>query len=379
MTTSPLPRWAQRSALVLALALGVAACGSKTPETSLIWAPTSPLLPVRQAWHSSIPSLKNASVAPQVVGQSLVLAAADGTVVSLDGATGREQWRGQVGKALLTGVGSDGTQAAVVTVANELVLLDQGRTQWSKPLNAAAYTAPLVAGGRVFVLTADRHLSAYDAQDGAHLWTLQRDGEPLVLRQQGVLVAHGNTLLAGLSGRLVAIDPDNGAVLWEAPLAAPRGTNDVERLVDLVGPSTRNNDVVCARAYQASVGCVDVGQARLMWTAKATGAVGIASNAEQVFGSESNGIVQAWSRRDGSKQWSTQRLQLRQLTAPLALGRSVVVGDSSGLVHMLSKDDGTPLNRLTTDSSGIAATPVVVADTLVVLTRNGGVYGFRPD
>ena len=189
----------------------------------------------------------------------------------------------------------------------------------------------------------------------------------------------GNTLLAGLSGRLVAIDPDNGAVLWEAPLAAPRGTNDVERLVDLVGPSTRNNDVVCARAYQASVGCVDVGQARLMWTAKSTGAVGIASNAEQVFGSESNGTVQAWSRRDGSKQWSTQRLQLRQLTAPLALGRSVVVGDSSGVVHMLSKDDGTPLNRLTTDSSGIAATPVVVADTLVVLTRNGGVYGFRPD
>ena len=378
MTTSPLPRWAQRSALVLALALGVAACGSKTPNPADL-GPNIPLLPVRQAWHSSIPSLKNASIAPQVVGQSLVLAAADGTVVSLDGATGREQWRGQVGKALLTGVGSDGTQAAVVTVANELVLLDQGRTQWSKPLNAAAYTAPLVAGGRVFVLTADRHLSAYDAQDGAHLWTLQRDGEPLVLRQQGVLVAHGNTLLAGLSGRLVAIDPDNGAVLWEAPLAAPRGTNDVERLVDLVGPSTRNNDVVCARAYQASVGCVDVGQARLMWTAKATGAVGIASNAEQVFGSESNGTVQAWSRRDGSKQWSTQRLQLRQLTAPLALGRSVVVGDSSGLVHMLSKDDGTPLNRLTTDSSGIAAAPVVVADTLVVLTRNGGVYGFRPD
>ena len=57
----------------------------------------------------------------------------------------------------------------------------------------------------------------------------------------------------------------------------------------------------------------------------------------------------------------------------------MVVGDSSGLVHMLSKDDGTPLNRLTTDSSGIAAAPVVVADTLVVLTRNGGVYGFRPD
>lgn len=378
MQTSTLPRWAQRSALVVALALGLAACGSKAPKPADL-GPNVPLLQVRQAWHSSIPSLKNASIAPQVVGNSLVVAAADGTVVSLDGATGREQWRGQVGKALQTGVGSDGRHAAVVTMANDLVLLDEGRTQWSKPLSAASYTAPLVAGGRVFVLTADRHLSAYDAQNGAKLWSLQRDGEPLVLRQQGVLQAHGNTLLAGLSGRLVAVDPDNGAVLWEAPLAAPRGTNDVERLVDLVGPSTRNNDVVCARAYQASVGCVDVGQAKLMWTAPAKGAVGIASNAEQVFGSESNGTVQAWSRRDGSKQWSSQRLQLRQLTAPLALGRSVVIGDSSGFVHLLSKDDGSPLNRLTTDSSGIATAPLVVADTLVVLTRNGGVYGFRPD
>ena len=81
MTTSTLPRWAQRSALVLALALGLAACGSKTPKPADL-GPNIPLLPVRQAWHSSIPSLKNASIAPQVVGQSLVLAAADGTVVS---------------------------------------------------------------------------------------------------------------------------------------------------------------------------------------------------------------------------------------------------------------------------------------------------------
>jgi hypothetical protein len=63
----------------------------------------------------------------------------------------------------------------------------------------------------------------------------------------------------------------------------------------------------------------------------------------------------------------------------LLLGRSVVVGDDDGLVHLLSKEDGSPLNRLTTDDSGIAAAPVVAADTLVVVTRNGGVYGFRPD
>jgi outer membrane protein assembly factor BamB len=63
----------------------------------------------------------------------------------------------------------------------------------------------------------------------------------------------------------------------------------------------------------------------------------------------------------------------------LLLGRSVVVGDDTGLVHLLSRTDGSPLNRIATDGSGIAAAPAVAADTLVVVTRNGGVYGFRPD
>ena len=374
-----LPRWGRRTLLSLALVAGLGACSSNKPPKPADLGPNVVQLPVRQVWRTSIPALKDVSLAPQVLGQEVVLASADGTVVAVDAASGRENWRGQVGCALHTGVGRDGHRTAGVTTRNALTVLEQGRTLWSQPLTAASYTAPLVAGGRVFVLTADRHLSAFDAQDGRLLWKLQREGEPLVLRQQGVLQAHGNTLLAGLSGRLVALNPDTGAVLWEAPIAAPRGTNDVERLVDLVGPTARDGDVVCARAFQSSVGCVDATQARLLWSVPAKGSVGVAADEQKVFGSESNGVVQAWNRADGSKDWSSQRLKHRRLSAPLVLGRSVIVGDSTGLVHMLSKQDGSPLNRLTTDSSGVAVAPVVAADTLVVLTRNGGLYGFRPD
>jgi hypothetical protein len=63
----------------------------------------------------------------------------------------------------------------------------------------------------------------------------------------------------------------------------------------------------------------------------------------------------------------------------LVLGRSVVIGDESGLLHFLSRDDGAPLNRVQTDGSGITVTPVVAADTLIVVTRNGSVFGYRPD
>lgn len=373
---------AQRTVVAAAMVTALGGCawfGSSSAPKPVDLGPNVVNLPVRQAWKLSLPAVKDANIRAQVQGDSVVVAAADGTVVSVNAATGREDWRGQVGKTLQTGVGADGRLAAVVTTGNELVVLDAGNKLWSKTLSASAFTAPLVAGGRVFVLAADRSVSAFDAQNGAQLWIQRREGEPLVLRQQGVLMPYGNTLLAGLSGRLVALNPDTGNVEWEAPLASPRGTNDVERLVDLVGPASRVGNAVCARAFQASVGCVDANVGRTAWAQTAKGAVGIASDAEYVFGTESNGIVQAWSLADGEKRWSVDRFQHRRLTAPLVLGRAVVTADESGLVHMLSKQDGGHLNRLTTDGTGVAVAPVVAADTLVVVTRGGGIYGFRPD
>jgi len=55
------------------------------------------------------------------------------------------------------------------------------------------------------------------------------------------------------------------------------------------------------------------------------------------------------------------------------------VGDEAGLVHWLSREDGTPLTRMATDGSAIVSAPVLAAGTLVVVTRSGGVFGFKPD
>lgn len=367
-----------RSSLAAVVLASLAACGSKPPQPAEL-GPNVVQLPVRQVWQAVIPELKTSPLEPLVIGQQVLLASADGMVVSLDASSGQQRWQARIGQPLSSGLGSDGRHSAAVTQNNRLVVLRDGQVQWQQPLDSAVYTTPLVAGERVFVLTAQRHIQAYDAADGQLLWTLPRDGEPLVLRQPGVLMAHGNTLLAGLSGRLVAINPDNGGIFWEVPIAAPRGTNDVERLVDLVAPVVRDGNIVCARAFQASLGCVDVERAQLLWAAPAKGANGIAADAQQLYGAESNGVVQAWSRDGGSKQWTQTSLRHRQLTAPLSLGRSVVVGDSTGLVHLFSKQDGNPVNRLMTDASGIVTTPVVAADTLVVVSRKGQVYGFRPD
>ena len=201
------------------------------------------------------------------------------------------------------------------------------------------------------MLGGDRTISAFDGATGRRLWTQQRQGEPLVLREPGVLLAVRDTLVVGQGGRLSGLNPLNGTARWDAPIATARGINDVERLVDLVGRVSRVDDSICARAFQAAVGCVDTAAGRPVWTQRASGGAGIHGDAAGVFGTESTGIVVGWRRDNGQRTWTNDTLLHRGLGAPLALGRSVVVGDSFGFVHLLSREDGTLLNRLATDGS----------------------------
>ena len=375
---SPL-RLARTSLLALAFALGLMACSGTSDLIKPAELGTNPvLLGVRLAWSAKV-GLVDFPLDVKVNGNLVALASSDGLVAVLDGRTGTEVWRVKLAESIGAGVGSDGRTVAVLTRQNELVVLENGRELWRQKTMAQGFTAPLVAGGRVFLLSADRSVTAFDAASGRRLWNQQRPGEALVLRQAGVLLAVGDTLVVGLGSRLVGMNPGNGSTRWEASIATPRGTNDVERLVDVIGRVSRDNDMVCARAFQAAVGCVNASRGNVLWTKPASGAVGLHGDDRLVFGVESDGKVMAWQRADGQLAWSSELLRHRGLSTPLAVGRSVVIGDASGQVHWLSRDDGSLLNRMATDGSAVVSGPVLADGTLVIVTKQGGIFGFKPE
>lgn len=365
--------------LALAVLSLLAACssGPERPKPAELGANPA-LLGVRTAWTAKIGTV-NFPLQVKAHANTVTLADSEGMVAAFDARTGAQLWRSSVGAAVVAGVGSDGRYSALVTRSNELVTLDGGLVIWQEKLTAPSYTAPLVAGGRVFVLAADRSVSAFDATSGRKIWNQQRPGEALVLRQDGVLLAVGDTLVAGMGGRLVGLNPNNGSVRWEAAIATPRGTNDLERLVDLVGSVSRDGSVVCTRAFQSAVGCVDTARGTLLWSKPAQGLVGVQGDAKHVFGVESDGKVIAWRRSDGERVWVAEQLRYRNMTAPLVVGRALVMGDDTGWVHWLSQEGGASLARATTDGSALMSAPVLVDGTVVVVTRNGNIFGFRPE
>jgi outer membrane protein assembly factor BamB len=368
----------QNLSLAIGAALMLTACAGTEKVKPIDLGPNVPLIGVRTAWTSNIGAI-TFPLQIRVVGNLLFVAGTDGNVAAIDARTGGDLWRVALGVKLSAGVGSDGRFSAVVTRENELIALDGGKEVWRQKLGAVTLTAPLVAGGRVFVLLADRSVAAFDASVGRKLWQQQRSGDALVLGRPGIAMAVGDTLVTGLGGRLVGMNPLNGKARWEAQVANSRGTNEVERLVDLVSGVSREGDNLCVRAFQSSVGCVDTSKGNAIWTKPASAATGLDGDATALFGAESDGRVISWRRADGERLWTSERLRFRNLSAPLLIGESIVIGDEMGTLHFLSRNDGAPLNRLTTDGSPIVSNLVLAGTTVVAVTQRGGVFGFKPD
>ena len=365
------------AALAALLIAALGACSADKPKPTPLAAITSQIAG-RLVWSSRIESVPAGLIVSARDGEFTV-AAADGTVIALQADSGREIWRGNAGAKLSAGVGSDGRFAAVATRDNEVVVLERGAVKWRARIASRVATPPLVAGERVFVMGVDRVVNAFDAIDGHLLWKLQRPGEALTLLQPGVVAAFKDTLLVGQGQRLTGVDPLRGTVRWEVALGNPRGTNEVERLSDLIGPALRVGDMVCARSFQSAVGCADAQLATLMWTKNVGGLQAIGGDAELVVAADASDRITAWRAVNGDLAWNNEALRYRGLSGPLLLGRTVIFGDAEGQVHFLDRADGKTLLRLPTDGSPVVGVPVRSGTTILVVTRKGGLFAFRPE
>ncbi|MBC7700783.1 outer membrane protein assembly factor BamB [Aquabacterium sp.] len=362
------------SALAAAAAL-LSACGSTKPKPAPLESFT-PSQGITTVWSKRLGSVDGpASLA--VAAGSVTWAASDGQILSADVKTGQERWRAQANAKLSAAVGSDGRYAAVVTTDNELITFDQGKVLWRERLTGRVITAPLVAGERVFVQSVDRSVRAYDVLDGRWLWNYQRPGgDPLSLSTPGLLSTFRDTLVVGQGARFVGLDPLKGVPRFDFSVGTPRGTNEVERLADLVGPGARADDEICVRAFQLSVACIEMNRGSLRWSRPQSGTQAVAADDTTVVGSDGADRLSAWRTENGEIRWRVDRFTHRKLSAPAVWGKLIAVADGEGQLHILASDDGRTVARISLDNA-LSAAPVVSDGLLLVATRSGTLYALR--
>lgn len=364
-----------RSGLLLIIAMmALPACstGYKQPKPSAL-KENPAATPITTVWQHNLS--RSVSQPLQIAvhnNQQLVVADKEGGVHALSH-TGDVLWSYESNTPIGTGVGFDGNTASFVTQKSQLSAVRAGQLLWQVPLSSPAYTAPLVAGGRVFVLHADQRLSAYDAANGYKLWE-NKGTAPygnLVLNQPSLLMAAKGALLVGVYGRVVFINPNNGTPLGEVPIASPRGATELAQVINVLAPAARVGDSLCARVFHNSVGCVTL-KGESQWSQPSIGSTGIAADENIVVGIDNQGIITAWSRKpQGEVLWKNADFQYRTLSAPLIIDSSVLIGDMQGYVHVIDHATGKLRNRIQVDKSAISVAPIRIGNTAVFISRNG--------
>ncbi len=332
----------------------------------------------RVVWSSNL-ARGGVGFAPVLVNGQLFAAAQDGSVTRIEASTGKLVYRINTGQRLIAGVGSDGDSAVVVTRSGDVIALDgKGAVRWSLPMRLDTNTPPAVGSGLVVLRAADNRVIALDLATGKLRWNFQRNAPALVLRQASGVAISTSTVVVGLAGgRLVGLAVSDGSVRWEAPVAQAKGSNDIERLSDVVGTPLIFGREVCAVAVNGNLLCLDSNNGQILWSRALSSFSGLDIDARAAVVSRDDGSVVAHNRSSGEPLWTQAELKGRKLSAPIIAGTGVAVGDERGLVHILSRAEGTALSRVATDGSAIVSQPVAAGNLLVVQTTAGGLYAIE--
>jgi outer membrane protein assembly factor BamB len=331
-----------------------------------------------EAWKVDVGSPGTGLFLPVVAGDAL-FAASEKTVTRVEIDSGRRGWRSEPDARLSVGAGASNTLAVVGNQRGELLAFDAatGAARWTAKLTSELAGVTIQADDIVIARTGDGLVRGLSAATGERVWQYSRSLPPLALRGSGGMVAASGVVYIGFAGgKLVALDAAKGAQLWEATVALPRGATELERIADVMGAPLVTPDQVCAAAFQGRVACFDRKTGASQWARDASSHAGIAADPDNLYLVEANDAVVQHALDTGRAGWRQDKLERRKLSPPLVFGKYVVVGDSQGYVHLLSREDGSFAARARVDGA-ITSAPVDLGVGFAVQTSKGNVVAFK--
>ncbi len=338
-------------------------------------APIQTSAELRPFWQAAVGAAGEFVFTPAVVGTTVYAAAKDGAITRFD--DGRQVWRVSAGQVISGGVGANDRLVVVGTPKGEVLAFHatDGRPAWQARVSSEVLAAPAVAGDLVAVRSGDARIFGFAAEDGKRRWVYQRSTPTLSLRSSvGILVTE-RALYAGFpGGRLVAVALNNGAALWEATVALPRGATELERIADVASDPVVSDNAVCAVAYQGRVACFDRATGSQIWARDFSSISGLDIGDGRLYATDEKGAVHAFEAASGASLWKQDKLFMRGVGRPVAIGRRVAVADFQGVVHLLAREDGAFAARHATDGTAIIAPPRRIGEGFLVQTRNGALH-----
>lgn len=376
-----------RTAWLLALSLLAGGCtwisGGDSGVKPAELADIQPSVAVTKVWESRVGKGTGGAfveLVPATAGERVYAASHDGVVTALNAASGNTLWEVNTKLPITAGVGLGEGLVLVGSAKGQVLALrqDDGGEVWRARVSSEVLAPPRAADGVVVVRTGDGRLTGLDAATGTQRWVYSYTVPLLTLRGSAPpLLGQGMAIIGLDTGRLLVLSLRDGVPVWEKVISPPRGRTELERLVDIDAEPRIAGGVLYVAAYQGNLTAIDLRNGSTLWSRNLSAYAGLDADRQGVYVSAADDVVWALDRLSGQVLWKQEGLAGRRLSAPVATGNYVVVGDFEGYLHWLGKDDGRLVGRAQSTDEGVAAAPVAEGNLLYVLGKDGRLSAFE--
>lgn len=363
--------------LMFAFTTGLTACSSDVvirepaPEPNVV---DGSKVSLKSLWSKGLSAdrdLSSGVFQPALVGSIVYAAGNEGEVIAVDTKTGQEIWSVNLDAQLSAGVAASGLGVVVVARSGDVITLDaNGQEKWRTTLGKEVIQAPLIQDETVFVQTTNSNVIALDMTSGAILWQYRARSSALTLRGTSQPVMYKNRLLVALdSGAVVALNTRTGELFWERKLQVPKGSNEFERIVDLDGRMTLQDNVLFVPGYQGFLTAIEAYTGQILWQKEISSFMQPAYSVGRVYVADSDSHLLMLDSRTGEVKWQSETFQYRKLTGPKAFGLQVLASDMQGNLYVIDKSTADVLAKR---KLGKAPVALVTTPTMVIAqTANG--------
>ncbi|MGY5452892.1 outer membrane protein assembly factor BamB [Agarivorans sp. MS3-6] len=385
---------AWRGASLACLLLGLSACSLFNTEEDVVQMAPVPefanQFTVATQWESRVGKGVEQffSALTPVVAYDSIFAAARFGEVSAYGLAGKRLWVTDLSKVESNNQFSGNTPNARIsgglTAAYKRIYLgtenadvfaldaESGDIVWQAKVAGEVISTPAVEDSVVVIMTSNGHLVALDAHSGEVKWDSKIDQPALSLRSKAPpIISNGAIILGRSDGKIGLYLLENGQLLFETKLAQPKGSTEIDRIVDVDSKPVLVGSQLYAVAYNGNLVSVNLRTGEEEWKRSYSAYQNLAGAGLNLYVTDASDNVYGLERSNGVESWTQTALSYRIVTAPAVDGGYILVGDSEGYLYWLNRDNGEFVSKMLVDKSGLYVAPVVTSDKIIIQARNG--------
>jgi len=342
-----------------------------------------PTLEVGKVWSTNIGSgLDKAGrqLRPAYLSDTIYAADYKGLIMAINAQSGSRKWEVKTKLPFTGGPGVSDELLLMGTQNGEVFAFDasSGSQLWSATVTSEVLAAPAVADSIVVVRCIDGRVFGLDADTGRRVWIYDHSVPLLTLRGNSPPLLRAGVVFIGYDGgQVVALRLDDGTLMWEQTLVTTEGRTELERLSDIDGQLVFVASDLLVSSYKNRLASLAADSGRLLWFKDIPSASGVAVSRVNLTLSDKDGNLWLLDRRNGAEFWKQNQMLRRGLTRPAFYGNFVVVGDAEGFLHWLNISDGSFAARAKVGGKGFTGPPLVVGNTVYVMTKKGELAAFR--